>query len=122
MRNDDETPISFDEDHVELPDDVKIPSKPPSAVPDIHDLRGPSPLVGTSTVAAAPEAAAGFNKLRSGDLSHLKSFRLFKGQDGFGFSVQSGQVSTGVSVKGVKDGGVAHKAGVQVLLSLGLRF
>jgi hypothetical protein len=115
LRNDDETPISFEEDeHLELPDDKpnKGASKPPSATKDLLDIRGPSPLVSSS--AAAPSATQASHQPAKSDTAHLKSFRLFKGQDGFGFSVHGGAGPTGVSVKGVKDGGVAHKAGIQV--------
>jgi hypothetical protein len=46
-----------------------------------------------------------------GDDREPKVFRLYKGPDGFGFSIQ---VSDGILVKAIKEGGVAHKAGMQI--------
>ncbi len=95
-RDGDETPVVFNEE-----DDVEMPTE------------GRKPAISaTSTAATDPKKSA--SQQPADTSSNLLNLRLFKGNEGFGFSVQSGVDRTGVSIKGVKEGGVAEQAGMQI--------
>ena len=109
----DQTPVGFhDDEHIALPDDdkplIKAKSNP-------LDIRGPSPLAQGGYVAPSNQPTTTPSQTKAvSDVGHLRTFRLFKSAEGFGFSVQAGVDRTGVSVKAIKSGGIADKAGMVI--------
>jgi hypothetical protein len=99
-REEDQTPMNFEDAEK---DSSKGKSSSTAAVVDPRALESPS-------------FSMDIPDLRSSvsEVQQSKTFRLYKGPEGFGFSVQASSDESRVVIKGLKEGSVAAKAGMMI--------